>query len=95
METLWIRIGATLLMATLSAMACSPEGEMYLPKDSVGNVYFSHAVVVGRIINLFPTPMLSPNSYTVTMQVDCVIKDVKDKVQDRHLNITQAGEWSL
>ena len=53
------------------ALACSPEGMIGMPnaQDIVGKVYYSHAVVSGRVILITPTPMLSPSSYTVRLQV--------------------------
>lgn len=75
------------------ALSCDPKGQEHLPThaDITGMVYFSHAVVVGRIVNLIPTPMLSPNAYTVLLQVDCVIKDLYNSVTTPNVNITEAG----
>lgn len=73
-------------------LACSPEGEEGNPTDIVGKVYFSHAVVIGRVVMRYPTPNLSPNAYTVTMQVECIVKDNLGTVTMPNFNITEAGK---
>lgn len=85
---------ACLLVCALRlGQACSPEGlaDQPGPSDLVGKTYFSHAVVIGRVTSIYPTPRLSPQAYTVKMQVECVIKDIDGKITSRELNITEAG----
>ena len=84
---------ATLTIWAVSAtLGCSPEGEEGKPTDILGKVYFSHAVVIGRVVMLYPTPLISPSAYTITMQVECVVKDILGTVTMPAFNITEAGK---
>ena len=76
--------------------ACSPEGDANLPRaeDLVGKTYYSHAVVIGRAVMIYPTPELSHNAYTVNLQVSSLF-EVPYKSRDKNAMYPQRVKVSM